>query len=94
MSKAYQDATKIKCNEGDDGVWIDIENPYTGTASVDGTSWAAAIATLICVHEEAMESHIDRLRAALASWQRSNEAMEWLDDNSPLVRQTREVLDD
>ena len=33
-----------------------------------------------------------RLRAALGSWLRSNEAMEWLDDDSPLVRQTREML--
>ena len=37
---------------------------------------------------------IKRLRAALRSWQRSNEAMEWLDDDSPLVRQTREALGD
>jgi hypothetical protein len=36
---------------------------------------------------------IKRLRKALASWQRSNEAMEWLGDDSPLVRQTREALD-
>lgn len=34
-----------------------------------------------------------RLRAALRAWQRSNEAMEWLDDDSPLVRQTREALE-
>lgn len=40
----------------------------------------------------ALEARFERLKAALRAWQRSNEAMEWLDDDSPLVRQTREAL--
>ena len=40
-----------------------------------------------------LQAEIERLRAALRSWLRSNDAMEWLDDDSPLVRQTREALD-
>jgi len=55
----------------------------------DGRGWCQADIDLV----DKAADEIERLRAALRAWQRSNEAMEWLDDDSPLVRQTKEAAE-
>jgi hypothetical protein len=48
MSKAYLDDIKVKCGEGEDGVWfVWLESGPFGTILAEGESQAAAIAELI-----------------------------------------------
>ena len=98
MSKAYKGMTKIVAETNTGGPYIYMENPYAGTIGAKGETWAEQIIYVVDAVETAVERHFEaeneRLRTALASWQRSNEALEWLDDQSPLVRQTREALGD
>lgn len=58
-TKAYRGATKIICEQSPAGpMRIHIENPYTGTAWVDGANAAHAVATLIDMFEKAVERHM------------------------------------
>lgn len=41
----------------------------------------------------AATERIEALESMLQSWLRSNDALEWLDDDSPLVVQTQMVLE-
>lgn len=64
--------------------------------STHGDTWPRQIGFGDLNNEDGPEAadDIERLRAALQAWARSNEAMEWIDDDSPLVRQTIEALGD